>query len=323
MKHRSQPKLPSVATSSPTPVAPAEAPRSSGAAALPEIARLAGRTCLAIARIRALRGDGPTHRYPSRRSGDADRAQPLAGAPQDARSRQSATRKLTLRMLQRPFTRLAIVNRGEPAMRLIHAVRELNEQRREPIVLIALYTESSGTRCSCARPTRPSASARARAARTRSGYLDHAALERALVAARADAAWVGWGFVAEDPAFADLCERLGIVFVGPRSGDDAARRRQDRGEAARRGGGRPRRAVERRPGRDRRGGARARRAHRLPADDQGRRGRRRPRHPPRRRARTSWPRRSDRAAPRRSRRSATARSCSSGSSPRPGTSRCR
>ena len=31
------------------------------------------------------------------------------------------------RAMQRPFQRLAIVNRGEPAMRLIHAVRELNE----------------------------------------------------------------------------------------------------------------------------------------------------------------------------------------------------
>jgi hypothetical protein len=36
---------------------------SSPAAALPEIARLAGRTCLAIARIRALRGYGYTHKY--------------------------------------------------------------------------------------------------------------------------------------------------------------------------------------------------------------------------------------------------------------------
>ena len=32
---------------------------------------------------------------------------------------------------------------------------------------------------------------------------------------RADAVWVGWGFVAEDPAFADLCERLGVTFIGP------------------------------------------------------------------------------------------------------------
>src|SRR6185503_9444371 len=32
---------------------------------------------------------------------------------------------------------------------------------------------------------------------------------------RADAVWVGWGFVAEDPAFVDLCERLGLAFIGP------------------------------------------------------------------------------------------------------------
>jgi biotin carboxylase len=38
-------------------------------------------------------------------------------------------------------------------------------------------------------------------------YLDHALLERALTQTRADAAWVGWGFVAEDAAFADLCAR--------------------------------------------------------------------------------------------------------------------
>ena len=83
----------------------------------------------------------------------------------------------------------------------------------------------------------------------RSGYLDHAALERALVAARADAAWVGWGFVAEHPEFADLCERLGIVFVGPDAGGHAAGRRQDRRQAAGRGGRRAGRAVERRAGR--------------------------------------------------------------------------
>ncbi|MGZ6640008.1 MAG: ATP-binding protein, partial [Solirubrobacteraceae bacterium] len=49
----------------------------------------------------------------------------------------------------------------------------------------------------------------------RVGYLDYAALERALKSARADAAWVGWGFVAEQPEFVELCDRLGIVFVGP------------------------------------------------------------------------------------------------------------
>ena len=43
--------------------------------------------------------------------------------------------------MQRPFQRLAIVNRGEAAMRVIHAVRELNDERETPIALIALYTD--------------------------------------------------------------------------------------------------------------------------------------------------------------------------------------
>jgi len=46
-------------------------------------------------------------------------------------------------------------------------------------------------------------------------YLDYAELERALRACRADAVWPGWGFVSEKAEFAELCERLGIVFVGP------------------------------------------------------------------------------------------------------------
>jgi acetyl/propionyl-CoA carboxylase alpha subunit len=36
-------------------------------------------------------------------------------------------------------------------------------------------------------------------------YLNHEMLERALLETGADAAWVGWGFVAEDPAFAEVC----------------------------------------------------------------------------------------------------------------------
>ena len=46
-------------------------------------------------------------------------------------------------------------------------------------------------------------------------YLDHTALERALRESAADAVWVGWGFVAEDIAFAELCEQLKLTFIGP------------------------------------------------------------------------------------------------------------
>ncbi|HEY7076345.1 MAG TPA: biotin carboxylase N-terminal domain-containing protein, partial [Solirubrobacteraceae bacterium] len=125
-------------------------------------------------------------------------------------------------MTPRPFTRLAVVNRGEAAMRLIHAVRELNESRAEPITLIALYTEPErhamfvrhADEAYCIGP----ATTVGADGRRLNGYLDYAALERALVATRAQAAWPGWGFVAEHPEFVDLCDRLGVVFVGP-SGD--------------------------------------------------------------------------------------------------------
>ena len=45
------------------------------------------------------------------------------------------------------FSRIAIVNRGEAAMRLIHAVRELNaEAGASPIETVALYTDVERTR---------------------------------------------------------------------------------------------------------------------------------------------------------------------------------
>ena len=77
--------------------------------------------------------------------------------------------------------------------------------------------------CSSAKPTRLSLSAppiswiEIRIC-PKSSYLDYKRLEQALAAARADAVWVGWGFVAEHAAFADLCHEMGIVFIGP-SGD--------------------------------------------------------------------------------------------------------
>ncbi|WP_234411062.1 ATP-binding protein [Nocardioides terrigena] len=50
--------------------------------------------------------------------------------------------------------------------------------------------------------------------------------ERVLVECAADAVRVGRGFVAEDPAFADLCDRLGITFIGPSA--EAMRRLGDK-----------------------------------------------------------------------------------------------
>ena len=118
--------------------------------------------------------------------------------------------------MDRGFRRIAIVNRGEAAMRLINAVRELRVETRPRTCARSPCTRApSARRCSCARPTRRCASTTTEPPGAGSPYLDLAALERALVDSTADAAWVGWGFVAERPEFAELCERLGIVFIGP------------------------------------------------------------------------------------------------------------
>ncbi|MEO3819584.1 carboxyl transferase domain-containing protein [Plantactinospora sp. B24E8] len=109
------------------------------------------------------------------------------------------------------FSRIAIVNRGEAAMRLIHAVQELAAETATRIETIALYTDvdrdAMFVRAADVAYDLGPASARP--------YLNLGVLERALVETRADAAWVGWGFVAEDPAFAELCEKIGVTFVGP------------------------------------------------------------------------------------------------------------
>ncbi|GID27599.1 ATP-binding protein [Paractinoplanes brasiliensis] len=120
------------------------------------------------------------------------------------------------------FTRIAVVNRGEAAMRLIHAVRELAAETATPIETVALFTDvdrgSTFVREADIAYDLGPAAARP--------YLDLKTLERALVDTGADAAWVGWGFVAEDPAFAELCDRIGVTFIGP--GAEAMRKLGDK-----------------------------------------------------------------------------------------------
>ena len=112
----------------------------------------------------------------------------------------------------RPFTRLAVVNRGEPAMRLINAVREWNAEGRTPLTTIAVHT-AVDARAMFVResdesvligPDDPDYMGP-------SPYLDYAELERALCACGADAVWPGWGFVSEKSDFVAMCERLGIT----------------------------------------------------------------------------------------------------------------
>ncbi|WP_076260038.1 carboxyl transferase domain-containing protein [Intrasporangium flavum] len=112
------------------------------------------------------------------------------------------------------ISRIAIVNRGEAAMRLIHAVRDLNAAAGPDghrIETVALHTEGE-RRAMFVREADHAYDLGPASARP---YLDYAVLERALRETGADAAWVGWGFVAEHPAFAELCDRIGVTFIGP------------------------------------------------------------------------------------------------------------
>ena len=163
--------------------------------------------------------------------------------------------------MDRGIRRIAVVNRGEAAMRLINAARELRyESVRDSgggyadLRVIALHTRAERTAMFVREADEAVCLDDDRAAGAGSPYLDLDALERALVASRADAAWVGWGFVAERPEFAELCERLGVVFIGP--SPDVMRRLGDKIEAkhlAERSGV-PVAPLERRPGGvDRRG----------------------------------------------------------------------
>src|SRR5512146_779790 len=107
-------------------------------------------------------------------------------------------------------------------MRLIHAVRDLSAQNGTRIETVALYTDADRN-ATFVREADIAYSLGPAAARP---YLNHAVLERALADTGADAAWVGWGFVAEDPAFAELCEKIGVTFIGPDA--DAMRKLGDK-----------------------------------------------------------------------------------------------
>ncbi len=132
--------------------------------------------------------------------------------------------------MRRDFDRVAIVNRAEPAMRLIHAVRELNRERGDRLTTIALFTEPD-RRAMFVREADEAVFLGGSTYTTADGrrhtsYTDLDCLERALVTSRAEAVWVGWAFVSEQPEIADLCERLGIVFIGPSA--DVMRRLGDK-----------------------------------------------------------------------------------------------
>ncbi|MBW3578220.1 MAG: ATP-grasp domain-containing protein [Actinobacteria bacterium] len=119
------------------------------------------------------------------------------------------------------FKRLAIVNRGEAAMRLLHAVAEYNREHGTEIRTIAFYTDPDEAswyvrQADEAYGLGPAMTFDPNEGERRHTFLRYDVLADALRATEADAAWVGWGFVSEQAGFARLCEdELGITFIGP------------------------------------------------------------------------------------------------------------
>ena len=121
-------------------------------------------------------------------------------------------------------------------MRFIHAAREFSQEHGTPLCTIALFTEPDRHAMFVREADEavylgPAQALDQNTGKLKNSYVDYPRLERALAAARADAVWVGWGFVAEHAAFADLCHEMGIVFIGPdgdgmrRVGDKIASKR--------------------------------------------------------------------------------------------------
>jgi acetyl-CoA carboxylase biotin carboxylase subunit len=104
------------------------------------------------------------------------------------------------------FSRLLIANRGEIALRVARTCRELGigvvvvystADRDSPVVRMADEAVHIG-------PPAPKAS-----------YLHIPNIIEAALQTGADAIHPGYGFLSEDPDFAEICEKEGITFVGP------------------------------------------------------------------------------------------------------------
>ena len=102
--------------------------------------------------------------------------------------------------------RLLIANRGEIAVRIIAACRELG------IHSLAVHSEADAQAVHVAAADEAIGIGPAPA---RESYLSISAIMRAARASGADAIHPGYGFLSENAEFAAACDAAGIVFVDP------------------------------------------------------------------------------------------------------------
>ncbi len=109
----------------------------------------------------------------------------------------------------KPIRSVLIANRGEIALRVLRACRELG------LEAIVAYSEADRGSLPVRLADRAICIGRAPSAQS---YLNVEALVGTAVHHRIDAIHPGYGFLSEKPAFAERCEKEGVVFVGPRAG---------------------------------------------------------------------------------------------------------
>jgi len=119
------------------------------------------------------------------------------------------------------MNKIAIVNRGEPAVRFLRALYEYNDEHGTVIESVALFTDEDEHALFVRLATQSIALGPAMRSRTDdsmvSAYCDHEYILDLLQNNGCDAVWPGWGFVSEDYEFVEKCEDRGITFIGPSS----------------------------------------------------------------------------------------------------------
>ena len=106
------------------------------------------------------------------------------------------------------FSKILVANRGEVAVRIIRACKEMG------IETVAVYSEADKNSLPVALADERICIGGNAAA---DSYLNQKNIISAALATNAEAIHPGYGFLSENAAFAKLCEENGIVFIGPKS----------------------------------------------------------------------------------------------------------